>query len=352
MKGITIVGSGHFVPGQSISNDALARVMDTNDKWIQQRTGIKQRHFVAEGQGVSDLAYEASLRALDDAGVNADEIDFIVFATMTPEHMFPGSGGLLGAKLGISGVPALDIRQQCANMPFALQVANALVVSGVAETVLIAGADAHAGFMPWSDWDLVRGNVDRKPDPADYDRATKHRGVAIIFGDGGAAWVVRKAKDDGSGFIGAELHTDGELYKHIYVPKGGFTQRPYIDQSVIDNDLHIPTMQGPELFKSAVTELTKVVRSVCDSHDFSLQDVDCFIAHQANDRINEAVRKKLRLPKEKMPSNIARFGNTSSATIGILTDELRKEGAITPGDLVCFFALGAGLNWGAALMRL
>ena len=352
MGGVTIIGSGYFVPGEPIPNEALARVMDTNDAWIQQRTGIEQRHLANEGQGVSDLACEASTRAIQDAGIDPNEIDFIVFATMTPEYMFPGSGGLLGAKLGITGVPALDIRQQCATIPYALQIANALIASGAAKTILIAGADAHAGFMPWSDWDVVRGKSDRQVDPADYERATRHRGIAVIFGDGASAWVVRKSKAENSGFIGAELHTNGELFKHIYVPKGGFTQLPYIDQSVLDNDTYIPTMQGQGLFKSAVTKLSSVVKSVCATHDLSIDDIDCFIAHQANDRINQAVRKSLKIPAEKVPSNIARYGNTSSATIGILTDELRQDGRIKQGDLLCFFALGAGLNWGAALMRL
>ena len=184
MSGVTIIGTGHFVPGEPVSNDALARVMDTNDEWIQTRTGIRQRHYAADGQGPSDLAVEASKLALEDAGVTPADIDYIIFATMTPEFFFPGSGPLLGAKLGIAGVPALDIRQQCAAMPYAFQLADGLVKSGAASTILLVGADAHAGFMPWIDWEVVRSNVERQVTPEAYERATKHRGLAVIFGWG------------------------------------------------------------------------------------------------------------------------------------------------------------------------
>lgn len=346
---ITIIGTGHYVPGAPVPNAALARVMDTSDEWIKQRTGIEQRHFAPAGVGVSDLGAEAAKRAIERAGITPGDIDYIILATMTPEHFFPGSGGLLGAKLGIPGVPALDIRQQCAAMPFSLQLANSLVVAGAAKTVLIVGAEAHACFMPWRDWDVLRGESDRPVDPDLYAAATKHRGMAVLFGDGAAAMVVRDAPA-GRGFVAAELHTDGNHWDHIYIPMG-FNNLPYVTHALVDDDAHIPRMAGQGLFKTAVTELSQVVRDLCARVGATIDDVDWFVAHQANDRINEAVRKALKIPPEKVPSNIARFGNTSAATIGILTDEMSRDGRLKEGQLVCFLALGAGLNWGAALVR-
>jgi 3-oxoacyl-[acyl-carrier-protein] synthase-3 len=352
MSGVTIIGTGRHVPGAPVSNDALARVMETSDEWIQARTGIEQRYFARDGQGPSDLAFEAAKQALHDAGIEASDIDYIIFATMTPDYFFPGSGPLLGAKLGISGVPALDIRQQCAAVPYAFQLANGLVQSGAAETILVAGADVHAGFMPWTDWDVVRGEAEREVAPEAYERANKHRGLAVIFGDGASAMVLRRSDAPGGGFIGAELHSDGDSFDHLFVSGCGFRNIPYVTPEALLADDHIPQMRGPSLLKKAVQTLSKTVNSLCETHGVSKDDIDCFIAHQANDRINQAVRHALRIPPEKIPSNIARYGNTSAATIGILTDELRRDGTIGEGDLLCFLALGAGLNWGAALMRL
>jgi 3-oxoacyl-[acyl-carrier-protein] synthase-3 len=352
MSGVTIIGTGHYVPGEPVTNDAIARVIDTSDEWIQTRTGIKQRYFARDGQGASDLAVEAAKNALDDAGIEASDIDYIIFATMTPDHFFPGSGPLLGAKLGISGIPALDIRQQCAAMPYAFQLANGLVQSGAAETILLVGAEVHAGFMPWTDWDVVRSEAEREVTPEAFERANRHRGLAIIFGDGAAAMVLRKSEAPDGGFIGAELHSDGDSFDHLYVPGCGFRSIPYVSPESLAAEQHIPQMRGPSLLRKAVKTLSQTVRSLCETYGISQDEIDCFIAHQANDRINQAVRQALRIPPEKIPSNIARYGNTSAATIGILTDELRHDGTIREGDLLCFLALGAGLNWGAALLRL
>lgn len=351
MGGITIIGSGSYAPGRPYTNDDLARVMDTTDEWVRQRTGIERRHFAPEGVGVSDLAVEASRRALADAKLAAEDVDYIVFATMTPDYLFPGSGGLLGAKLGIPGVPALDIRQQCAAIPFALQISDGLISTGAARTVLVVGAEAHAGFMPWDDWDALEGNAPEPTGPA-RERATRHRGLAILFGDGAGALVLRRHPIEGHGLIGSQVHSDGRQAKLIYIEGGGFRRRPYFRPDQFDQELHIPKMEGRDLFKAAVTKLPQVVRELCDRHKVGLGDVDWFLAHQANDRINAAVRDALAIPDDKVPSNIARYGNTSGATLPILVDELRREGRLKEGQLVCFLALGAGLHWGASLMRL
>jgi 3-oxoacyl-[acyl-carrier-protein] synthase-3 len=335
-----------------VPNEALARVMDTSDEWIQARTGIRQRYFAEDGQGPSDLAVPACERALENAGIGADDVDYIIFATMTPDYFFPGSGPLLGVKLGIPGVPALDIRQQCAAMPYAFQLANGLVQSGAADTILLVGAEVHAGFMPWGDWDVVRSRAKRDVTPEAYARANRHRGLAVVFGDGAAAMVLRRSEIPDGGFIAAELHSDGGAADHLLVPGVGFRRIPYVTPEVLAADGHIPQMRGPSLLKKAVQTLSSAVRSICDTTGISQNEIDCFIAHQANDRINRAVRDALKIPPEKIPSNIARFGNTSAATIGILTDELRRDGRIREGDLLCFLGIGAGLNWGVALMRL
>lgn len=348
MPGTTIIGSGRHVPGRPITNDELARVMDTSDAWIRPRSGIAQRHYAAEGEGVSDLAVPAAEAALASAGIDREEVDYIIFATMTPEHVFPGSGALFGAKLGIPGVPALDIRQQCAAMPYAFQLADGLIVSGAAQTVLVVGSEAHAGFMPYA-WDVLLGESDREPTAEEREFATKHRGTAVLFGDGAGVLVMRKSAHPGGGLLAAVNHSDGRGADQIWVPGGMFTQRHYWNAST---DSHVPTMKGKELFKSAVTLLPKVVREVCAKARVSLDEIDWFVAHQANDRINASVREQLGVPPEKVPSNIARYGNTSAGTIPILVDEMRRDGRLREGQLVCFLALGAGLNWGAALMRL
>lgn len=326
--------------------------MATNDEWIRSRTGIHQRHFARDGEGATKLALPAAQQAIEDAGLKPADIDYIIFATMTPDFFFPGCGPLLGAQLGISGVPALDVRQQCAAIPYSLQVANGLIVSGAAQNILLVGAEAHAGFMPWSDWDVLRGEADREVSPEAYARGTRHRGLTVLFGDGAGAMVLRKSSHPGSGFIGAEVHSDGNQCETLFTPGVGFRNVPYVTEAVLQDELHIPRMQGQALFKSAVMKLSKVVRSLCEKHQVSTDEIDFVIAHQANQRINDAVRRQLKLPEHKVPSNIARYGNTSSATIGILLDELRRDSVVKEGDLLCFLALGAGLNWGAALLRL
>lgn len=348
MPGLTIIGSGHHVPGRPYTNHDLARVMDTSDEWIRPRSGIAQRHFAAEGEGVSRLAHPAAVRALESAGLAAEDVDYIVFGTMTPDYILPGSGGLLGAALGVPGVPALDIRQQCAFFPFALQIADSLATAGVAETILLVGANAHAGFMPW-DWDALRDGREASPDA--YRFATEHRSTAVLFGDGAGALVCRPHPEraDGFGLLGALTRTDGSRHDHFFVPAGGFRHYRYWDVPV---DERIPSMRGRELFKCAVQRLPRVVRELCAKAEVSLDAIDWFVAHQANDRINAAVVQALGVPPEKAPSNIARFGNTSDATIPILMDELLREGTVKPGDLICFLGLGAGLHWGAALLRL
>jgi 3-oxoacyl-[acyl-carrier-protein] synthase-3 len=349
MPGLRILGTGHHVPGRPYTNHDLARVLDTNDEWIRQRTGIAQRHFCPPDQGVSDLALPAAQAALEAAGKKPEDLDYILFNTMTPDHIFPGSGSLLGAKLGCPGVPAPDLRTQCAAMLFSFQMADALLRVDAARTILIVGAEAHAGFMPWRDWDILDGTRDAKPSPEDWERASRHRGWSIIFGDGAGAVVVEKSTD-GAGVIASDLHTDGRNADLLCVP-GGFKGRPWPSNVAESGESWLVKMEGREVFKFAVTRLPRSVKAVCDKARVAVEDIDWFVAHQANQRINEAVAEKLKLPLEKFPGNIDRFGNTSAATIPILLDEMRRDGRLKEGQLICLMGLGAGFHWGSLLVR-
>lgn len=348
--GFEVIGTGHFVPGAPVPNERLSKVMDTSDDWIYQRSGIRQRHYAGEGQAASDFAVEASKRALEDARISPKEVDYILFSSMTPDYIFPGSGAVLGAKLGIHGVPALDVRQQCAAMIFGLQLVDSLIKSGAARTILFVGAEAHAGFMPWEDWDIVEGKSDRDATPEAKARANEHRALAVLFGDGAGALVFR-ATDRDAGLVGLKLHTDGRYAETLFVPGGGFRTRPYWKATHFDEQAHIPRMDGRELFKFAVTKLPQTARALCEETNTPIASIDWFLAHQANARINNYVREHLGVPEEKMPMNIDRFGNTSAATIPILIDEVARAGKLKRGQLNMMLALGAGIHWGCALMR-
>ncbi|HWL86257.1 MAG TPA: 3-oxoacyl-[acyl-carrier-protein] synthase III C-terminal domain-containing protein, partial [Polyangiaceae bacterium] len=328
----------------------LARVLSTSDDWIYQRSGIRQRHFAPDGVGPSDLGYEASKRAIEIAGIAAKDIDYILFATMTPDYVFPGSGALLGAKLGIPGVAALDIRQQCAAMLFGLQMVDGLVQTGAAKTILFVGAEAHAGFMPWEDWGALDPKNGREATPEARARADKHRNLAVLFGDGAGALIFR-ATDRDAGLRGLKLHSDGRSAELLYVPGGGFRARPYWRADSHEEQAHIPRMDGRELFRFAVTKLPKTARELCKEHNVGIDEIDWFLAHQANRRINEYIREQLGVPVEKLPSNIDRFGNTSAGTLPILIDEQMRAGNLKRGQLSKVLALGAGIHWGCAFFK-
>jgi 3-oxoacyl-[acyl-carrier-protein] synthase-3 len=251
MSGLTITGSGRYLPGRAYTNDDLARVMETNDEWVQKRTGIAARHYCPEGVGVSDLALPAAQAALHSAGRSPEDVDYVLFNTMTPDHVFPGSAPLLATKLGCRGIPALDLRTQCAAMIYSLQLAHGLVSAGAARSILIVGAEAHAGFMPWRDWDVLEGTKNEKPSDADWQRATRHRGLAVLFGDGAGAFLVEKSDRQDAGVLAVDLHSDGRFAKKLNIP-AGFRTRPFISQRTVDEDLMIPTMDGREVFRQAI----------------------------------------------------------------------------------------------------
>jgi 3-oxoacyl-[acyl-carrier-protein] synthase-3 len=345
-----IIGSG-FVTGENlVTNDQLAQVMDTSDAWIRERSGVETRYYVEQGTATSDLGVGAAKKALEDAGVAKEEVDYIVFATMTPDHYFPGCGGILQDKMGMAHIPALDIRQQCTGFIYGLQVSDALLKAGQARTVLLVGAEVHSGFMPWKAWDFLFGRGGEPPTEEEKAVVTRFRDRTVLFGDAGGAVVLRAGEGE-RGILGFQLHSDGSNFKDLYVPGVGFAHRPFVDEEQVREWRHVPEMNGRAVFKLAVSRMPQAVRELCAKHHLAVGDIDMLIAHQANLRISEAVQRALGLPDERVYNNIQKYGNTTAATIPIALDECRKSGRIRPGQLVCFVGLGSGFHWGAALMR-
>lgn len=349
-----ITGSGIGVPKNVVKNDALARIMDTTDEWIRTRSGVEERRYVDEGQGSAALGILAAEAALSAAGKTKEDIDAIVFATMTPDHFFPGNGPVLQAKMGFrESLPTFDIRQQCSGFLYGLDLADSLVRSGKYKTILLIGADVHTPFMPWqNNWDSTLGKSDRETTPEEYAANTAVRDRTVLFGDGAGAVVVEGSKNgDERGVLSSKLYTDGSNIEALYTPGVGFRRRPYVSHEQIDRNEFIPVMEGREVFKSAVSKMPEAVRAVCAEAGIEPKDIDILLIHQANLRIVEAVAKQLGLPPEKVPHNIERYGNTTAGTLPILFHECLQDGRIQPGMLVCFTALGSGLHWGAALYR-
>jgi 3-oxoacyl-[acyl-carrier-protein] synthase III len=349
-----IVGSGSALPPRRVSNDMLARIMDTSDAWIRERSGIEARHYVDPGTATSDLGAQAARQALEAAGVSAHDVDLVVFATMTPDHYFPGAGALLQAKLGLRDVPCFDIRQQCVGFLYGLELVDAHIRAGMARTALLVGAEVHSGFMPYSaaNWDHLYDTSRPGPTPEEHAWNSRFRHLTVLFGDAGAAVVVKAAEDDGRrGVLDHALHTDGAEYDKLYVPGTGFKHRPYVDAAQLERGDHIPSMDGRAVFKMATIRMVEVARQVLDRNRVALGDLAMVLMHQANKRINEHCQKALGLPDAKVPHNIQKYGNTTAATIPLLWDECVRAGRIRPGDLVLLVAFGAGMSWGATLLR-
>ncbi|HEX8252057.1 MAG TPA: beta-ketoacyl-ACP synthase III, partial [Thermoanaerobaculia bacterium] len=347
-------GSGIGIPSNVVTNDALARIMDTTDEWIRTRSGVEQRRYVDAAQGSSDLGMMAAEGALRAAGRTKDDIDAIIFATMTPDHFFPGNGPVVQAKMRFAESTAtFDIRQQCSGFLYGLDLADSLVRSGKYKRVLLIGADVHTPFMPWhNNWDATLGRSTRETTTEEYAENTKTRDRTVLFGDGAGAVVVEAAPEgEERGLLAAKLFTNGSNIEALFVPGVGFRRRPYVDAAQVEKSEYIPVMEGREVFKQAVSKMPEAVREVCATAGIAPADIDLLLIHQANLRIVEAVAKQLGLPAEKVPHNIERYGNTTAGTLPILFHECVEDGRIKPGMLICFTALGSGLHWGAALYR-
>lgn len=333
MKKTIIKGTGRYVPSRVVTNDDLTQWMDTSDEWIQQRTGIKQRHWVPEtgGVGSSDLGIEASKIALNRAGWEPEDIDLIIFGTMTPDIYIPGSGCILQHKLGLETTPALDIRQQCTGFIYGLTIADAFIRSGHANRILLVGAEVHSTAL---------------------DVSTKGRDVSVLFGDGAGAVCIEGVESDESvGVLSSTLHAQGELANALTLELPSHRLNRSITEEMIREGRHYPLMDGRLVFKTAVKRLSQVAKDVLRKASLTVDDIDLFIPHQANLRINEAFAKHLNLPEEKVINNIQRFGNTTAASIPIALDEAIETKRIGKGSTVVFLALGAGLTWGAVIYR-
>jgi 3-oxoacyl-[acyl-carrier-protein] synthase-3 len=344
-------GTGMHVPSNRVDNERLSKLMDTSDEWIRQRTGVVTRYYADENEATSDIAVPAAERALEEAGLDRRDIDYVIFATMTPDFYFPGSGAIFQRKLGLRRVGCLDIRQQCAGFLYGLQLASALIRAGQYRNVLLVGAEVHTGLMPFRSWDVALGRADHTVPAEEYRWNTRFRDRAVLFGDGAGAFVICTEEDGSSGIEDVIVHSDGEYADRMHIPAGGSAFRPYFEPGMFERGETVPIVQGREVFKMATLVMPEAVSTILEKNGYGIDDLDLLVMHQANLRINEAVQKRLQLPDEKVFNNIQKYGNTTAATLPIAFHEARSARNLGKGSLVCFVALGSGLCWGAALYR-
>ncbi len=329
-----IAGVGAYVPKNIVTNHDLEKMMDTSDEWIQQRTGIKQRHWVDADVSTSDLAFEATKEALSDAGLKNEDIDMIIFATLSPDHDFPGSACFLQEKLGLPGIAALDIRQQCSGFLYGLSIADKFIRSGDHKNILLIGAEIHSKGL---------------------DKTPKGRGVSVLFGDGAGAVIVsatevKNPATDGH-IITTHLHADGAFAKELWLPGPGNAFPERINEAMVKEGLHFPQMNGKTVFVHAVKRMAETLMEACKSAGVSLNDVDLFLFHQANMRINDKVAEVMGIPAEKVFNTIQNYGNTTAATIPLGMRDAVKAGKLKRGMLVASAAFGSGFTWASGIWR-
>jgi len=326
-----ITGIGHYVPPQIVTNFDLEKVMNTTDAWIQQRSGIQTRHYAENGIGSSDLATEAALKALENAHLDRSEIDFIIAATLSPDHYFPGIGVMIQAKLGLPGIGALDIRNQCSGFIYALSVADQYIRTGMYKKILLCAAEVQSHSLDYSD---------------------EGRDMAVLFGDGGAALILEPhAADDGRGVLSTHLFADGRFFQDLWMENPSSRKKPTFTSQMFEEGKFFPRMDGKNVFKNASERMPEAVEIALKHNGLSIHDVRLLIPHQANDRISQMVARKLQIPLEKIARNIDRLGNTTAASIPIALDEAVKEGRVKTGDIVVMTAFGSGYTWASAVLR-
>ena len=305
--------------------------MDTSDEWIQQRSGIKERHYAEPGVGSSDLAYEAALKAIADAQIDKSEIDFIIAATLSPDHYFPGIGVLVQAKLGLVNIGALDVRNQCSGFIYALSVADQYIRTGTYKKILLVAAEKQSANLDYSD---------------------NGRDLAVLFGDGGAAVIVEAGdSNEERGILSTHLFSDGNYVEDLWMERPSPKDHPVFSMDMVTERKLFPSMNGRNVFKSAVVKMPEAVRAALDQNNMTVEDIDHLIPHQANERISQMVARNLKIPVEKVIRNIQRYGNTTAASIPIALDEALEQGRIKKGELVMFTAFGSGYTWASAAIR-
>jgi len=328
-----ISGVGRYIPEKVVTNFDLEKMMDTSDEWIRARTGIVERHFVDvenKGETNSYMGAEASKKALKMAGLKAADMDFIIYATLSPDYFFPGNGCIVQTHLGISGIGALDIRNQCTGFVYALSVADQFIKSGMYKNVLVIGSEVHSHGL---------------------NLTTAGRDVAVLFGDGAGAAVVSRTEEKDKGILSSHLHADGNFAKNLWVEDPGSATKPFVNHQMVEQGSIYPKMNGRYVFKHAVTRFPEVIMEALKTNGYTTEDVDMVVPHQANERITEVVQQRLGLPREKVYRNIQRYGNTTAASIPIALSELLEKGLIKEGSLVCLASFGSGFTWGANLIR-
>ena len=325
-----ISGTGFYLPPRIVTNDELSTYMDTSDEWIQERTGIKERHYVEKGEGPSDIAIPATKQALNAAGLKVSDIDFIIFATSTPDFYAPGSGCLLQEKMGFNEIGALDIRVQCSGFIYGLSIAEQYIRTGTFKNILLIGAEVQSTAM---------------------DLTNAGRDTAIIFGDGAGAAII-SATDEDRGVLSTHMHSEGKYLKELWLESPASNAGyPRINAEVLDEGKQFLKMNGKEVFRHAVTRFPEVINEALEANNLTSENIDLLIPHQANLRITQMVQKRLSLRNEQVFSNIHKYGNTTAATIPIALAEAFNEGKIKDGDLLVLAAFGAGFTWASAIMK-
>ena len=318
------------VPSRVVTNHELATKMETSHEWIVERTGIEERRWVEPGQSGADLATAASREAIERSGLQPKDIDLIVYATLSPDFNFPGTGVFVQRQLGLREIPCLDIRQQCTGFIYGLSIADAYIRTGSFKHVLVIGSEVHSTGL---------------------DISTAGRDVTVLFGDGAGAAVLGRATDDQHLILSTHIHADGSEAEILWTEYPASARSPRLSEAAMAERKHYPVMNGKKVFKHAVTRLPQAIMEGMVANGLQLADIDMLIPHQANLRINQMVAQMIGLPPEKMHNNIQKYGNTTAATIPICMYEAIELGKIKPGDLVCLVAFGAGLTWGSAFLR-
>jgi 3-oxoacyl-[acyl-carrier-protein] synthase III len=321
-----LLGVGSYAPPKVLANADLEKIVDTSDEWIRERTGIAERRIAGEGEATSDMALQAARAALTAAGLEARDLDMIIVGTVTPDMPFPATAALLQAKLGISDIPAFDISAACAGFIYAMSIGDQFIQTGAHKHVLVIGAELLTRVMNWQD-----------------------RTTCVLFGDGAGAAVLGPASEDGAGIMSTSLHTDASLAGSLCIPAGG--SREPLTVEGLEQQRNKVFMNGRDIFKVAVKNLTSASRAALDEAGIHANEIDWVVPHQANLRIITQVAERLELPMERFILNIDRYGNTSSASIPIALDEALRDGRIKPGQTVLMCALGAGISWASALVR-
>jgi 3-oxoacyl-[acyl-carrier-protein] synthase-3 len=315
-----------------VTNDDLSSVMDTSDEWIQQRTGIRERHYSEGWTGAADMGAVAATEALERARMRAADVDCVIFATLSPDVDMPASACLLQSRLGIGGMPAFDVRNQCSGFLYGLSIADQLIRAGRAERVLLVGAEVHSTGI---------------------DLSTRGREVAVIFGDAAGAVVLGPEPDRTQGILSTHLHAEGRYADKLWLECPAARDRPRLTAEMVtgENTRIYPRMQGKYVFKHAINRFSEVIHEALSANGYTPVDISLFIPHQANLRISQMVALGLELPEEKVFNNIQRYGNTTAASIPLALYEALEEKRLAPGGLLCLAAFGAGFTWASALIR-